>query len=82
MRAAQAADYRSRAAFKLAQLDEQHGFLANAKCVLDLGAAPGGWSQVVSRRLLRGQPGPLPRIVAVDLLRTKGPASAISLLTL
>ena len=54
--------YRSRAAFKLAELDERFGFLKGIKAVIDLGVAPGGWSQVVARRA------PGAAIVGIDLL--------------
>ncbi len=40
--------YRSRASYKLKQLDEEHHFFTDAKRVLDLGAAPGGWLQVAA----------------------------------
>ena len=60
--AAQKAGYRSRAAFKLLELDERFALLQGARRVLDLGAAPGGWSQVALAKL---KPGSV--IVAVDI---------------
>jgi 23S rRNA (uridine2552-2'-O)-methyltransferase len=54
--------YRSRAAFKLIELDEKYGFLAKSKRVVDLGAAPGGWTQVVLEAI-----GPTGTVVAIDL---------------
>ena len=57
--------YRSRAAFKLAEMDDKARFLKKGARVIDLGAAPGGWSQVAAMRV--GAPG-RGRVVAIDLL--------------
>ena len=64
VRRARAEGYRSRAAYKLLELDERFGLLRGVKHVVDLGIAPGGWSQVVRRRA------PGARIVGIDLLPT------------
>ena len=61
---ARAENYRSRAAFKLLELDEKFGLLRGVKSVIDLGIAPGGWSQVVRRRI------PQAKVVGIDLLPT------------
>lgn len=61
---AKAENYRSRAAYKLLELDERMGLLKGAKAVVDLGIAPGGWSQVVRRKA------PGARVVGIDLLET------------
>jgi 23S rRNA (uridine2552-2'-O)-methyltransferase len=60
---AQAEGWRSRAVFKLEQIDQRERLLKPGMVVLDLGAAPGAWSQYVRRRV--GRPG---RVVATDLL--------------
>lgn len=59
---AKADGYRSRAAYKLAELDEKFALLARVNRVVDLGIAPGGWSQLVRARA------PHARIVGIDLL--------------
>ena len=61
---AKAENYRSRAAYKLLELDERFGLLKGARSVVDLGIAPGGWSQVVRRKV------PQAAIVGIDLLPT------------
>ena len=60
---AQAEGWRSRAVFKLEQIDQRERLLKPGMVVLDLGAAPGAWSQYVRRRL-----GTSGRVVATDLL--------------
>ena len=60
---AKAKGYRSRAAFKLIELDDKFHFLKPGARVLDLGAAPGGWSQVALARV-----GAKGRVLSVDIL--------------
>ncbi|MEA2825026.1 MAG: rRNA (uridine2552-2-O)-methyltransferase [Alphaproteobacteria bacterium] len=60
---AKAKGYRSRAAFKLIELDDKFHFLKSGARVLDLGAAPGGWSQVARTRV-----GAKGRVLGVDIL--------------
>jgi len=61
---AKAEGYRSRAAYKLIELDERFGFLKGAKAIVDLGIAPGGWSQVARKKV------PGARVAGIDLLPT------------
>lgn len=63
---AQRLGYRSRAAFKLVQLDDKVKFLGPGKRVVDLGAAPGGWTQVAVERV--GAKGGRGLVVGVDIL--------------
>lgn len=62
VRRAKAEGYRSRAAYKLIELDEKFSLLKGARAIVDLGVAPGGWAQV-ARKLC-----PAARIVGIDLL--------------
>lgn len=60
---AKADGYRSRAAYKLLEIDDTYGLLASANCVVDLGSAPGSWSQVVRSRVAANS-----FVLGVDLL--------------
>ena len=57
--------FRSRAAFKLIEIDDKARFLKQGARVVDLGAAPGGWSQVAAKRVGAPSQG---RVVAIDIL--------------
>jgi len=72
VRRAKAEGYRSRAAYKLIELDEKFALLRRARYVVDLGVAPGGWAQVVRKVAPKAQ------IVGIDLL----PVDAINGVTL
>jgi|SRR5262245_934972 len=63
VKAARKQGYRSRAAFKLFELDKKESILKPGMTVLDLGAAPGGWSQVAAERVKPGG-----QVIAIDLL--------------
>ncbi|MBW0006524.1 MAG: RlmE family RNA methyltransferase [Sphingomonas sp.] len=75
VRRAKAENYRSRAAYKLIELDERFGLLKGVRAVVDLGIAPGGWSQVVRRKA------PQASIVGIDLLPTD-PIEGVEILQL
>ena len=62
---ARAAGYRSRSAFKLKELDEKYALIRKAARVIDLGIAPGGWSQVVRIKC------PKAEVVGIDLLEVE-----------
>ncbi|MGB7370121.1 RlmE family RNA methyltransferase [Erythrobacter sp.] len=62
VRQAKADGYRSRAAYKLIELDDRFGLIRGARRVVDLGIAPGGWSQVVRQKA------PKAKVVGIDLL--------------
>lgn len=57
--------YRSRAAYKLIEIDDKYKLLKPGDAVIDLGAAPGGWSQVAAQRVKAGEGGGM--VVAIDL---------------
>jgi len=70
---AKAEGYRSRAAYKLIELDEKFALIRGAKRVVDLGIAPGGWSQVIRKLAPKAQ------IVGIDLLETE-PIEGVTIL--
>ena len=58
--------YRSRSAYKLTEIDERDKILRPGQVIVDLGAAPGGWSQVVAKRV-----GAKGKVIAIDLLEVE-----------
>lgn len=68
--------YRSRAAYKLIEIDERFKILKPGQRVVDLGAAPGGWSQVAAHAV-----GPDGRVVGIDLLEIE-PMAGVAFITL
>ncbi|MEM9105911.1 MAG: RlmE family RNA methyltransferase [Pseudomonadota bacterium] len=63
---AQLEGYRARAAFKLLEIDEKHQILRGAKRIVDLGSAPGSWSQIAAK--MTGSTDADPRVAAIDFL--------------
>jgi len=63
---AQAEGYRSRAAYKLIEIDDRYRLLKPGQRIIDLGAAPGGWCQVAARRVR--SPEDRPSVVGIDYL--------------
>ena len=71
---ARRAGYRSRAAYKLIEIDDKYRVLKPGMTVVDLGAAPGSWSQVAAQKV-----GPGGKVLAVDLLQI-APISGVTVL--
>ena len=74
VRKAKQQGYRSRAAYKLLQIDAQEKLLRPGRTVVDLGAAPGGWAQVAAERVKPGG-----QVIAIDLLPI-APISGVTVL--
>jgi 23S rRNA (uridine2552-2'-O)-methyltransferase len=68
--------FRSRAAYKLAEIDDKYRVLKAGARVIDLGAAPGGWSEIAARRV-----GAVGRVIALDILDMK-PVAGVEFLKL
>ncbi|MGQ0445613.1 MAG: RlmE family RNA methyltransferase [Beijerinckiaceae bacterium] len=66
--------FRSRAAYKLLEIDERYHFLKQGQTIVDLGAAPGGWSQVAVRKV-SAESGH-GRVIGIDLLEIEPPPGA------
>ena len=74
VRKARQEGYRSRAAYKLLEIDQKHSLFKPGMTVLDLGAAPGGWSQVAAQKVMPGG-----RVVAIDVLEM-APISGVNII--
>src|SRR6267154_5745732 len=59
---------RSRAAYKLIEIDDKYRFLKRGITVVDLGAAPGGWSQIAAKRVGAADGKGKGKVIAIDLL--------------
>ncbi|HVZ18336.1 MAG TPA: RlmE family RNA methyltransferase, partial [Terriglobales bacterium] len=68
VRAAKAEGFRSRAAYKLMQMDEKYKLLKPGQRVVDLGAAPGGWSQIAAKKIFSGKGRATAKLIALDIL--------------
>lgn len=68
--------YRSRAAYKIMQLDEAFKLIRSGQRIVDLGAAPGGWSQIAAKKI-----GPKGKLVALDILEME-PLPGVTILHL
>lgn len=66
VRQAQAGEFRARSAFKLMEIDQRDHLFRPGQVVVDLGAAPGGWSQYAAKRVRPGG-----RVIAVDVLEVR-----------
>ncbi len=71
--------YRSRAAYKLIEINEKFNILAPGMNVVDLGAAPGGWSQVASKIVQSDNKNAKNNIIAIDLLTIEPIAGVVTL---
>ena len=74
VRKARSEGYRSRAAYKLIEIDARERFLVRGARVVDLGASPGGWSQVAAQKVAPGG-----KVIALDLLEI-APMSRVTVL--